>query len=60
MQVTPPAILSNSAKPAADNRLREFAHHLAKIHEVTPVSARDRVDISHSQKADLLEHLNAW
>ncbi len=60
MQVTPPAILSNSANPAADNRLREFAHHLAKIHEVTPVSARARVDISHSQKTDLLEHLNVW
>jgi cyclic beta-1,2-glucan synthetase len=51
MQATPPAILSNSANPAADNRLREFAHHLANIH---------LVDISHPQKTDLLEHLNVW
>ena len=60
MQDNPPAILSNSANPVADNRLREFAHNLAKIHKVIPVSARDIGAISHPQKDDLLEHLNVW
>ncbi len=60
MQAPPPAILSNSANPAADNRLREFAHHLAKTHEVIPASPRAIADISHPQKADLLDHLNVW
>ena len=60
MQVTPPAILSNSADSAADNRLREFAYQLAKLHEVIPVSATGIVDISHPKKADLLDHLNVW
>ena len=60
MKATPPVILSNSDNPAADNRLREFAHQLAKIHEVIPVSATGKVDIPHPQKADLLDHLNVW
>jgi cyclic beta-1,2-glucan synthetase len=60
MQNTSPAILSNSANPAADNRLREFAHHLAKTHQVIPVSTLDKVDIFHPQNGDLLEHLAVW
>ncbi|MBN1451422.1 MAG: hypothetical protein JW963_10440, partial [Anaerolineales bacterium] len=60
MQDTSPAIPSDSANPAADNRLREFAHHLAKTHVVIPVSGRDKVGISHPKNADLLDHLAVW
>jgi len=62
MQVTRPAILSNSANPVADNRLREFAHHLAKIHEANAGLGltQKTAKISRPQKADLLEHLNIW
>src|SRR3990172_1862254 len=51
MQATPRVIPSDQANPDADNRLREFAHHLAKL---------QTVEISHPPKNDLLEHLNIW
>jgi len=51
MQISPQAILSESANPDADSRLREFAHNLAKTHTV---------EISHPQKTDLLERLKGW
>jgi cyclic beta-1,2-glucan synthetase len=51
MQATPPVSLSDPTNQDVDNRLREFAHHLAKT---------QIVEISHSQKTDLLEHLNTW
>ncbi|MCG2740007.1 MAG: hypothetical protein L6300_07170, partial [Syntrophaceae bacterium] len=60
MQTTPQVIPSEPANPDADIRLREFAHRLAKTHEVVPVSGRDTVEISRPQKTDLLEHLPSW
>ncbi len=54
--------LSDPAKPNTDNRLMEFAHHLAKTHEVdaVPLPARNAVGISRHPKSDLLEYLNIW
>jgi len=51
MQTSPPAILSEPVNQDADSRLREFAHNLATSHIV---------EISSSQKNDLLEHLKNW
>jgi len=62
MQATPPVNLSDPTNPGVDNRLREFAHHLAKMHEANlgPVLARETVKISRPQKANLLEQLSTW
>lgn len=62
MQATPPVIPSNPANPDVDNRLREFAHHLANMHEANtgPVLVRETVKIFHSKKVGLLEHLDNW
>ncbi len=52
MQVTQPGVLSDPAKSDADDRLREFAHHLANTQKVELIS---------SLKADqLMEHLEDW
>ncbi|MBE3039551.1 MAG: hypothetical protein IMZ62_12150, partial [Chloroflexi bacterium] len=42
MQIAPQVIPSEPANPDADKRLREFAHRLAKTHEVAPVPAKSR------------------
>jgi hypothetical protein len=60
MQIAPQVISSETVIPDADSRLREFAYQLAKTHEVIPVSARDVLEISHSTKTDLLNHLKIW
>jgi cyclic beta-1,2-glucan synthetase len=51
MRTTPQVILSEPANPDADQRLREFAHRLAKTHIV---------EISHPKKTYLLEHMQSW
>ena len=51
MQIAPPVIPSEPANSDADNLLSEFAHRLAKTHTV---------DISRSQKTDLLKSLEIW
>jgi len=43
--------LSDTAKLNSDNRLKEFARHLAKLHTI---------EASDPPKADLLEYLNIW
>jgi cyclic beta-1,2-glucan synthetase len=62
MQATPPVILSDPANPDVDNQLREFAHHLAKMHKVNavPLPARKTAGISRHQKPDLLEQMEIW
>jgi cyclic beta-1,2-glucan synthetase len=62
MQATPRVILSDPANPDIDDRLRSFAHHLAKTHDAdaVPFPARDTVAISRPPKSDLLEHLKIW
>ena len=54
--------LSDPAKPNTDNRLMEFAHHLAKTHKVDaiPLPARKAVGISRHPKSDLLEQMAIW
>ena len=51
MQAAPPVILSDPAKSDVEDRLSEFAHHLAKTHNV---------EITSTSKTDLLEHLKVW
>src|SRR5215203_4607756 len=51
MQTSPLAILSEPANQDADNRLKEFAHNLAKSHII---------QISRPQKNDLLGRLKSW
>jgi cyclic beta-1,2-glucan synthetase len=51
MQIAPQVIPSESTKPDADNRLREFAHQLVETH---------LVGTSHLRKTDLLEELQSW
>src|SRR5512139_2899597 len=51
MQATPPVILSDPAKSGTEDRLREFAHHLAKT---------QKIEISPTSRTDLLEHLKIW
>ncbi len=36
MQIAPQVISSETANPDSDNQLREFAHRLAKTHEIEP------------------------
>jgi hypothetical protein len=62
MQDTPSVILSDPANPDTDNRLREFAHHLAKMHdaEAVPLPARKTAGISRIPKVDLLEQMEIW
>ncbi len=51
MQAAPPVILSDPAKSDVEDRLSEFAHRLAKTHNV---------EITSTSKTDLLEHLKVW
>ena len=53
---------SDPAKPNTDNRLMEFAHHLAKTHKVDamPLPARKAARISRRPKSDLLEQMAIW
>jgi cyclic beta-1,2-glucan synthetase len=51
MHVTQPLILSDPARSDAEDRLSEFAHHLAKT---------QKIEISPTSKTDLLEHLKIW
>jgi cyclic beta-1,2-glucan synthetase len=62
IQIVPQVIPYNPANPDVDIRLREFAHRLAKTHDVdaVPLSKRDATKISHPQKTDLLEFLKSW
>ncbi len=60
MQATPQVIPSDHTNPDAETRLGEFAHHLAKTHQVVSVPTQETVEIYHPAKVDLLEHLNIW
>jgi len=52
MQATQPGVLSDPAKSDVEDRLREFAHHLATTQNVEPFP---------TSKTDLLlEHLEVW
>ena len=51
MRTTPQVILSEPATSDADNRLREFAHSLAKTHTV---------EVSRLRNISLLKHLQNW
>ncbi len=51
MQTASLVIPLETTNPDADNRLKEFAHQLAKTHSV---------EISHAPKTDLLDYLQSW
>jgi cyclic beta-1,2-glucan synthetase len=62
MQATSPSISPNPATQDTGDRLREFAHHLAKTHaaDAFRASAPRRLKRSSLQKAGLLENLVVW
>jgi cyclic beta-1,2-glucan synthetase len=54
MSIAPQVILSELSNPDVDIRLREFAHRLAKTHEI------ETAKISRTQETTLLEYLESW
>jgi cyclic beta-1,2-glucan synthetase len=52
MQAPPQVVLSDRGRPDTDNRLKEFAQHLANIHTITEKPL--------PPKADLLKYLKTW
>jgi cyclic beta-1,2-glucan synthetase len=52
MQAPPQVVLSDRGRPDTDNRLKEFAQHLANIHTITEKTL--------PPKADLLKYLKTW
>ena len=54
MQIAPQVILSEPPNPDVDIRLREFAHRLAKTHEVATAK------ISRPEETSLLDYLQSW
>ena len=54
MLIAPQVILSEPTNPGVDIRLREFAHRLAKTHEI------ETAKISRSEETTLLEYLESW
>src|SRR5512137_370870 len=51
MQAPSPVIISDPAPSDTEDRLREFAHHLAKT---------QKIEIPPTSRTDLLEHLEIW
>src|SRR5690349_736968 len=58
MQMAPQVTSSETTNPVADQRLREFAHQLAKTHETFHISLNN-VKKS-NPRLNLLENLNKW
>jgi cyclic beta-1,2-glucan synthetase len=54
MLIVPQVILSEPTALGVDLRLREFAHRLAKTHEI------ETAKISHPKETTLLEYLEGW
>ena len=54
MLIAPQVILPEPLNPGVDIRLREFAHRLAKTHEV------DTAKVSRTKETTLLEYLESW
>jgi len=54
MLITPQVILSEPTALGVDLRLREFAHRLAKTHEI------ETAKISRPEETTLLEYLESW
>jgi len=60
MQIAPQIVPTISTNPHIDSQLKEFAHRLAKTHEVAQVTPRESVETSRSIKVDLLGYLKSW
>ncbi len=54
MLIAPQVILPEPPIPGVDIRLREFAHRLAKTHEI------ETAKISRPKETTLLEYLEGW
>ena len=54
MFIAPQVILPEPAIPGVDMRLREFAHRLAKTHEI------ETAKVSRPEETTLLEYLESW
>lgn len=59
MQMAPQVTPLETANPVADQRLREFAHQLAKTHDTSSLIPTHKVKKSNS-RTDLLENLEKW
>ena len=67
MQIAPQIIPPAPVNSDVDSRLRDFAHHLARTHEIAQIPARPQRKSGWNtaktfpiQKTDLLEYLQSW